>query len=604
MKKTFGNWIAKGTALGLLAFLGSPAGAQVGDRLVTLEEALAEGIVKLGVQGLGPDKVRLNIQSLVLRPLKVILPRGAVFGSALVTRGWRAANRVREMLLLEETRIPLGPKKLVSRDLPALGLDLRARIPQSWDVLVLKGKRKVPGGERLLAALDRLRVPWEVRQAAFWILCNDALCEEVTRKRPKRPGGFGPRPIPPLAFAAGMMSLEAAGFSLAGRRCNRHPWVLVPAARPRLYPVWGRALSRWALARLHARGHEGEYSQVILSILEKDPDPRVCLEAFKVAAASRGPKALAAMERCLERFPELPEVDGFSPRRVLRALVFSAGRSYAAPAPSGGAGVAPSRLDLDRLLSRIRGGGPGAEKALADLALLGRKIRNPKDRIRVGKTLAVCLDWEFPFPGTALVKAVGAFRDTWDLGKLLRILARRGEVRAVTRCVWVRLVALYPDWAATNWLLDRIYDPDKRVRAEAVRALEKRRDAVGPLLARARGGPSLEVRLAALDALAGGPGAKSIPVRRAVYHLLGDPSDRIRAKAADLLVRWKCGEYLSRLIELCASDPSQRVRWAAARGIRLLGDAGAARKIRALLGSGGRVSRELHWALAGLEARR
>ena len=602
MKKTSLTVIAAGAALALLFSWSPPVGAQGRSRLVTLERALGEGTVKLGVQGLGPDRIRVNLQSLLARPLEVLLPRGSLFGPPRVFQKGRSVNRVQEMATLREERIELGPKALVSRDLPAVGLDLWARYPLPHDVLSYRPRKKIPGGEGLFRILQALSLPWEARQAAFWILIDDARYDEANRSRRVRPGDPRPKPIPPLAFAAGMMAFEMTGRSLGRRRCARDAWVLVPAARPRLFPSWARRLSAWALEKLHARGHGGDYLQVIRDILRRDPDQRICLEAFKAAASFPSREILAAMKACLVRFPRLPSERMFSPWRVYRALCSSAGRSLAAPPGSGGGARSP-RAGLDTLLAEIRGGGPGSEQAFAALAERSKEILDPQDRIRVGRTLAECLKEEFPFGESSFVRAAAAFRDTLSLGFLFRIFARRGEARGRTRRVWVKLVALYPDWAATRWILDRLSDPDRQVRGEAVGALRKRPDAVGPLLDLALHGDTLRVRLAALDALAVPWGARNVPLRRAVSRLLEDPSDRIRSKALEMLASWRCREFLPRMIALCADDPSLRVRWAAARALRLLGDRGTAAKIRTLLASPGSRSRELRWALAGLSAR-
>ncbi len=583
-----------------------PARAQEGERKVTLRTALDEGIVKLGVQGLGPDKIRINLQSLVLRKLRVRVPRGSLFGPSLVINAGRQVNRVQEMVTLNEEWIPLDPKRLVSRDLPAACADLWARIPMPWHVLSYRPRKKAPGAESLFPVFEKLDLPWEVRQAALWILTDDATFREMNRPRPKHPRGFGPRKIPPRAYAAAMMAVERSGRSLAGRRCGKDSWVLVPAARPCLYPPWARLLSAWALAKLHARGYAGPYPKVLLEILERDRDPMLCLEAFKAAAAAPGPGTLAAMRKYLDRFPKPPPGAGFSPMRVYLAMARSTGwrreGNRAAAPPAAGGAPSPLSADLDHLLAEIRGGGPETERDLRILAKMGKSLDDPRARVQVGKTLAVLLERGGLFPGTALVEAVGAFRDTWSLGGLLRLLARRGKARPETRCVWVRLVALYPDWAATRWLVDRLSDPDRRVRAEAARMLRKRPDAVGPLLSLAAGGRTLTLRLAALDALASPSGARNFPLRRAVARLLADSSDQVREKALQLLLLWKCREALPQMLTLCAEDPSQRVRWAAARGLQVLGDQRTAAKIRALLSSPGVHSRELRFALAGIKA--
>ncbi|HHI69061.1 MAG TPA: HEAT repeat domain-containing protein, partial [Planctomycetes bacterium] len=372
-----------------------------------------------------------------------------------------------------------------------------------------------------------------------------------------------------------------------------------------LYPPWARLLSAWALAKLHARGYAGPYHKALLGILERDRDPMLCLEAFKAAAAAPGPGTLKAMRKYLDRFPKPPPGAGFSPMGVYLAMTRSPGwkrvGNRAAPPAAGGA-PSPLSADLDHLLAEIRGGGPETERDLRILAKMGKSLDDPRARVQVGKTLAVLLERGGLFPGTALVGAVAAFRDTWSLGGLLRLLARRGKARPETRRVWVRLVALYPDWAATRWLVDRLSDPDRRVRAEAARMLRKRPDAVGPLLSLAAGGRTLTLRLAALDALASSWGARNFSLRRAVSRLLADSSYQVREKALQLLLFWKCREALPQMLTLCAEDPSQRVRWAAARGLQILGDQGTAAKIRSLLSSPGVHSRELRFALAGMKA--
>ncbi len=590
--------------MGAFFLLVSPAWGRGGARKVTLGEALEEGIVKLGVQGWGPDKVRINLQSLVERSLLVRVPRGSLFGPRLVINAGRRVNRIQEMVTLEEVWIPLGPKRLVPRDLPAAGTDLWARIPQPWDVLSYRPRKKLPGATGLFKVLEALHLPWEGWQAALWILTCDGTLREMNRPRPKVHRGFVPRKISPRSYAAAMMALERSGLSPARRRCGRDAWVLVQAARPCLFPPWARLLSAWALEKLHARGYAGSYPEVVLRILERDRDPRLCLEAFKAAAAAPGPGTLEAMRKYLDRFPKAPPGTGFSPMRVYWTLARSTGwgrgGNRAAPPAAGGVS-SPETARLDRLLAEIRGGGPGAEQDLRILAKMGKSLRDPRARVEVGKALASYLERGGLYRGTALVGAVAAFRDTWSLGGLLRLLARRDKARPETRCVWVDLVALYPDWAATRWLVDRLSDPDRRVRAEAVRVLRKRPDAVGPLLSLAGRAGTLSLRLAALDALASPSWARNIPLRRAVSRFLADSSYRVREKALELLILWKCRESLPRMLTLCAEDPSQRVRWAAARGLQTLGDASTAAKIRSLLSSPGVHPRELRWALAGMK---
>ncbi len=559
--------------------------------------------MRLGVQGFGPDRIRVNLQSLVPEFLLVRIPGGSLFRPSLVINAGKRVNRVQEMITLGEERISLGPKKFATRDLAAACVELWGRVPLPRDVLAYLPGKKLPGAASLFPLLAERRLPWEGWQAALWILTDDATFKEMNRSRPHRPGEPQARPIPPLLFAAAMMVVEEAGFPLERKRCWKDKWVLARAARPCLYPPWARSLSRWALGKLHALGHQGTYGRAVLDVLEKDRDPLLGLEAFKEAARSPGPGTLAAMRAFLARFPDPPSEPGFSPRRVY--MILSRGRAGAWAVPPRGGGPPPSSRDgLDRLLAEIRGFGPEAERDLGILAKMGGTLKDPRARAAVGRALASYLKGEFPLADTSLVQAVAAFRDTWSLGGLLRVLDRRKKALPATRRVWVRLVSLYPEGRATKWLLDKLSDPDRGVRAEAVRALRKRPGAAGALLSLAGRAGTPALRLEALDALASPAGARNPSLRRAVLGFLQDPSYRVREKALGLLLFWKCREYLPQALTLCAQDPSQRVRWAAAKALRRLGDAATARKIRALLDGGAGHSRELRWALAGIRSGR
>lgn len=344
---------------------------------------LEQGLISLTVEGAGIDKVVLSLRRVRAERVVVRIPMGTLFTSA--------DKSVQDMVALAERIVVLDDDSVRVARMQVSCATMRRPVPKSGASLELS--RSVSGAlARLVLAIEGASVEFPARQAAIWIVTDDANYEDMGSLRkpspiaPNLPGGM--RMITRSDAAEGMRLVEEAGIDITGKAIWSDkdkigkPHSLPVPPRPSGVPPPPTSRSTGALSRPVEETSAQE-------ALEDRPDPRHLVDLLaqnaveaEISAASAGQvlirvRRLAKEAVCMHvpagvEFPVpdgQPDIRGDGPRLVVtcdRNVVLSDEECVSVRVPVAAVGVpGPQSKEGAALVARKPAGNADLEKLFA-----------------------------------------------------------------------------------------------------------------------------------------------------------------------------------------------------------------------------------------------
>ena len=184
------------------------AEAQAATRRVTisLDDAVAQGLVEITTNGAGLDSVDLIVASRKPGSLVVAIPAGTIFAAT--------AGGVQNMVVREEQMVALeGADAEVSLTVPAACINMTRNTPVTDNAFILGGPAK--GDLARLVALPTFKDrPFRVQQFAIWTVTDNPTLDEYAGI-----GSYGLGSGP----SKEEMQLVRALFAEAGISTNKYP---------------------------------------------------------------------------------------------------------------------------------------------------------------------------------------------------------------------------------------------------------------------------------------------------------------------------------------------------------------------------------------------
>jgi len=193
--------------------------SRLGITLPDTEEDLADlvrqGRVEAQTTGIGIQSISVSVRRKVPYPLHVRIPAGTFF----VCGGGSAQN----MVATSATSLVLGNdnRRTVSPDVACA--NLRRAIPDADNRFSVRSSPYKKDLAKLMPTVEQARVSFPVRQAAVWIITDNADYDDLGTLVTRRvgAGGSGRRTIDAADTARAMQLIEKAGLNLRGRRIWR-----------------------------------------------------------------------------------------------------------------------------------------------------------------------------------------------------------------------------------------------------------------------------------------------------------------------------------------------------------------------------------------------
>ena len=204
-----------------------------GQDLVAL---VKEKKVEAHTQGDGIESIQVKVRRLVAQPVTVRIPVGTFF----VSRRASAQN----MVSTHEEEVVLTSNDWVSVSVPVTCANMARAVPGEKDSFAIQRSPQQPELVRLTPVLDKASAEFAVRQAAVWIVTDNANYDGLGTLV----GGFmglGPREIHEAEAAQAMKLVDEAGIDIRKKAIwhDRHQiarelkdehlkrWLQQPAAR-------------------------------------------------------------------------------------------------------------------------------------------------------------------------------------------------------------------------------------------------------------------------------------------------------------------------------------------------------------------------------------
>jgi hypothetical protein len=180
-------------------------------------EALESKRIEVEVTGSGIRDVSMKIRRLVDHPVKVTIPVGTYFAC-----GGSSQN----MIGRQERTITLNSSTWYTVSVPAACANRSRPIPGQSDSFTVRQSPNQAELERLMTVLDKANVPFDVEQAAIWIVTDNADYSDlgVLVSRPSFQAFGGTRVINEDEAARAMKLCEEAGIKINRKRiwADRH----------------------------------------------------------------------------------------------------------------------------------------------------------------------------------------------------------------------------------------------------------------------------------------------------------------------------------------------------------------------------------------------
>ncbi|MDR2451583.1 MAG: hypothetical protein LBE85_07420 [Candidatus Accumulibacter sp.] len=175
-------------------------------------DLLAEKKIEIQAQGSGIQSVRVRIRRLVPYPLSIRVPVGSYFVSA--------RQSAQNMVTTAESKVRLTTGEWQSISVPAACANRPKDIPGSQDSFTVRRSPHQKELVRLMPLLDKASVPYATRQAAVWIVTDNASYSDlgILVSRPQFQPFGGTRTIREAETARAMKICAEAGIDITRKR--------------------------------------------------------------------------------------------------------------------------------------------------------------------------------------------------------------------------------------------------------------------------------------------------------------------------------------------------------------------------------------------------
>ena len=222
-KAPFVEAFQTGTENSLKKFLGDFPGhekeaeAQLALKDITegrdIVDLLKEKKIEITSKGSGIQSVSVNVRRLVPYPLTVRIPVGTYFVSANTSS--------QNMVTTAESRIRLNSNNWQEVSPDAACANRPRDIPSSDDKFTVLRSPHQPELAKLIPVLDKARVDTETRQAAVWIVTDDADYDDLGILVASQTGFGGSRVINETETARAMRICDEAGINITRKNIWR-----------------------------------------------------------------------------------------------------------------------------------------------------------------------------------------------------------------------------------------------------------------------------------------------------------------------------------------------------------------------------------------------
>lgn len=199
-----------------------------------LPELVQAGTVEVNATGSGIQNLAVRMRRTVAYPVTVAIPVGTYFVSSNPS--------TQNMITTSSRRQQLRSDDWVSLRLPVACANMRRNIPGSEDAFTVQASSSRADLARLIPVLDRANVSFGVRQAAVWIVTDDASYSALGNLV-SRPVGVplgGSRIVGPREAARAMQLCEDAGIDIAQKRIWRDRQTIFDALDDGTLKTWMR----------------------------------------------------------------------------------------------------------------------------------------------------------------------------------------------------------------------------------------------------------------------------------------------------------------------------------------------------------------------------
>lgn len=131
-----------------------------------ITELIDEGKIMIETEGSGIQSVKVKIKKNVTHPVTVIIPVGAFFVSK--------NNESQNMVITDEIKRTLKNNNWITITIPAACANRPRNVPNDEDVFTIQSTSNQQELELLMKAVKKNKVSYAVKQAAVWIVTDNA----------------------------------------------------------------------------------------------------------------------------------------------------------------------------------------------------------------------------------------------------------------------------------------------------------------------------------------------------------------------------------------------------------------------------------------------
>jgi hypothetical protein len=204
----------------------TPTDTPIPTRRGHISDLTAEGAIRVSPSGNGIDSIELDLENLVEEILQVEIPAGTYFV---------AQNPYNQNMVVTRSEVVvLDPGEFISTMLEAACANIERDVPSEG-----AGFTIYPSGSKdltnLLAVLDNADIPYDVKQAAIWIVTDDADFADLGTLVVQRSVYDAVRVISEQAAAQAMKLVdETGGIDITTRRIWADRRFIAKGADPEL----------------------------------------------------------------------------------------------------------------------------------------------------------------------------------------------------------------------------------------------------------------------------------------------------------------------------------------------------------------------------------
>jgi tetratricopeptide (TPR) repeat protein len=271
-------------------------------------DLLQEGKIEVASQGGGITKVLVRLRRLAPQPLAVRIPVGTYF----VSSNTAAQN----MVTTGDKRVWLVTEEWQSVSIDAACANQPKRIPGGSDTFAVQRSSQQVELTKLMPVLERAKVDYKTRQAAVWIVTDNASYSSLGVLRVSQSGGAGGRRLIKEQEAARAIKIcHEAGIDIMTRAIWKDRGRMIAALEAGPFKTWLEEMSVVSDKREQDRAI-AHYTKLI----ESNPKNLSAYNQRAIAYRRRG-----SFEQAIADYNKAIEIDpGFALAHNNRALVYEA----------------------------------------------------------------------------------------------------------------------------------------------------------------------------------------------------------------------------------------------------------------------------------------